>query len=172
MALSYYYEFTAPATTTASELETFLRGVEREARIMGFKPTTVLNVPFDTPERREFAHRLSGFYMIEDQNLQGAACLAEGQLRDLDALTGRGRLIPIHGVVLVLTDEHGCETCFGFFQYPERIVDVHGKVLTRTNFRAAWEFRNFVDTPDPRYREVVRMFAEAGYLAVVKDEYA
>jgi hypothetical protein len=49
MSLSFYYEFTAPATTPAEELEAFLREVEHEAKSLGFKPTVVLNVPFDTP---------------------------------------------------------------------------------------------------------------------------
>ena len=42
MSLSYYYEFTAPAATTAGELEEFLRGVEQLAKSLGFAPTTVL----------------------------------------------------------------------------------------------------------------------------------
>ena len=51
MGLSYDYEFTAPATVAAEELETFLCDVKLEAQRLGFGPTTVLNVPFDTPER-------------------------------------------------------------------------------------------------------------------------
>ena len=60
MSLSFYYEFTAPAETTAEELEEFLQGVEQLAVSLGFQPTTVLNVPFDTKERRDFARRLGG----------------------------------------------------------------------------------------------------------------
>lgn len=60
MSLSFYYEFTAPAFTSAQKLEEFLRAIEGEARALGFEPTAVLNVPFDTPERREFARRLGG----------------------------------------------------------------------------------------------------------------
>jgi hypothetical protein len=52
MGLSFYYEFMASVTTTARELETFLRGVEQFAQTLGFEPTLVLDVPFDTPERR------------------------------------------------------------------------------------------------------------------------
>jgi hypothetical protein len=48
MSLSYYYEFTAPAASPAGELEEFLRGVEQLAKSLGFAPTTVLNVLFDT----------------------------------------------------------------------------------------------------------------------------
>jgi len=57
MGLSFYYGFIAPAETPASELEAFLHAVQREAQSLGFDPAIVLNVPFDTPERREFANR-------------------------------------------------------------------------------------------------------------------
>ena len=40
-----------------------------------------------------------------------------------------------------------------------------------TGFGADWVFRDFVDSPDPRYREIVRMFAKAGYVSQEKDEY-
>ena len=115
----------------AEQLEDFLREVEKLAQSLGFAPTMVLNVPFDTPERRDFARRLSGSYTVEDQRLKDAVTLAEGQLWNHDPDSGTGRLIPKKGVVLVLTDEQGCETCFGFFKYPERILDVHGKILRR-----------------------------------------
>lgn len=58
MSLSFHYEFGAPAEMSAAQLEDFLCDVEREAQRLGFKPTTVLNVPFDTAERRQFANRL------------------------------------------------------------------------------------------------------------------
>ena len=111
MSLSFYYEFTAPATTPASELETFLRDVEGEAKALGFNPTTVLNVPFDTPERREFANRLGGNFTLQDERLKGVAIPAPGQLRNHDPESGECRLFPRHGVVLVVTDERECETC-------------------------------------------------------------
>ncbi len=115
MGLSFLYEFTAPAATLASELEAFLRDVERKAQALGFDPTIVLNVPFDTPERREFANRLGGNLTLQDERLKSFAIPAPGQLRNHDPESGEYRLFPEHGVVLVVIDERGCESCFGFF---------------------------------------------------------
>ena len=172
MGLSYYYEFTAPADTPAADLEEFLRGVEKLAKSLGFAPTTVLNIPFDTPERGEFARRLGGGFSLQDDRLKDLALPQEGQIRDYDPVSGSCRLIPLHGVVLVVTDKGGCETCFGFFQYPKEIVDIHGRSLVSTGFTDAWAYRNFVDSPDPRYREIVGRFEAAGYIKRVKDEFA
>ncbi|MEA3208549.1 MAG: hypothetical protein QOE70_1606 [Chthoniobacter sp.] len=172
MSLSYYYELTAPATTTAAELEEFLRGVEQLAKSLGFAPTTVLNVPFDTKERREFARRLGGSFILQDEKLKGVALPAEGQVRDYDPISGECRLIPEHGVVLVLTDEGACETCFGFFKFPADIRDVHGRSIADTGFGGTWAYRDFIDSPDPRYREIVGRFEAAGYTKRVKDEFA
>ena len=172
MGLSFFYEFTAPSDRAASELEAFLRDVEREAQALGFNPTTVLNVPFDTPERREFANRLGGNFTLQDDRLKGVAIPAPGQLRNHDSESGEGRLFPEHGVVLVATDERGCESCFGFFKFPERIIDIHGAILAVTGLEGHWWFRDFVDSPDPRYRAIVAKFSERGFVRVVKDEFA
>ena len=172
MSLSYYYEFTAPATTPASELETFLRDVEGEAKALGFNPTTVLNVPFDTPERREFANRLGGNFTLQDERLKGVAMPATGQLRSHDPESGECRLFPERAVVLIATDERGCESCFGFFKFPEHITDIHGAILADTGLEGRWWFRDFVDSPDPRYRQIVEHFAASGYKTAVKDEFA
>jgi hypothetical protein len=172
MSLSFYYEFTAPAATTPAELEKFLRGVEQLAVSLGFAPTTVLNIPFDTKERRDFARRLGGNCFLQDERLKGVALPAEGQVRDHDPISGECRLIPQHGVVLVVTDEQGCEACFGFFKFPERVLDIHGSILADTGLEGRWSFRDFLDSPDTRYREIVRRFAPAGYAKRVKDEFA
>ncbi len=171
MGFSFYYEFTAPAETTGWQLETFLRGVERDAQSLGFNPTIVLNVPFDTPERREFANRLGGNFTLQDDRLRGVAIPAPGQLRHHDPESGECRLFPRHGVVLVATDEKGCEACFGFFKFPEHITDIHGAILADTGLEGRWWFRDFVDSPEPRYRRIVGRFSEAGYTAAIKDEF-
>ena len=171
MGLSFFYEFTAPADTSASELETFLRDVEREAKSLGFNPTIVLNVPFDTPERREFANRLGGNFALQDERLKGAAIPVPGQLRIHDPESGECRLFPDRGVVLVVTDERGCESCFGFFQFPEHIIDIHGAILANTGLEGRWRFRDFVDSPDSRYRVIVAKFSERGFARSVKDEF-
>jgi hypothetical protein len=172
MGLSFTYEFVAPASTTARELETFLSGVERKAKKLGFSPTTVLNVPFDTPERRAFSRRLGGSFTIKANGLKGIALPAEGQVRDHLPESGECRVIPKHGVVLVVSDEAGCETCFGFFKFPGSILDIHGQVLADTHLGEAWHFRDFVNSPDPRLREIVKDFQSAGYAHHVTDDFA
>ena len=72
----------------------------------------------------------------------------------------------------VVTDERGCESCFGLFKFPERIVGINGNILAATGLDGRWWFRDFVDSPDPRYRQIVQCFADAGYTAFVKDEFA
>lgn len=171
MGLSFHYEFSAPRETSAAELECFLKEVEKLAKQLGFGPTTVLNVPFDTPERRDFARRLGGSFTLRDEKLKGAVFPAEGQIRDHDPFGGSCRLIPEHGVILVVTDEAGCETCFGFFRFPAEIHDTHGKSIVPTGFDGAWAYRDFVNSPDPRYRDIVRQFEEAGYAKHVRDEF-
>ena len=172
MSLSFYYEFGAPAGMSAARLEEFLRDVEREAQRLGFKPTTVLNVPFDTPERRQFATRIGGGFTLQDERLKGIAIPSPGQLRNHDPVSGECRLIPHHGVVLVVTDEHACEACFGFFKFPEHVIDIHGAIIAETGLNGRWWFRDFVSSPDPRYREIVNRFNAAGFAALVKDEFA
>src|ERR1700677_486884 len=149
MSLSYCFEFRAPAEETAEKLERFLKGVEHHADSVGFKPNVVLNIVFDTPERRAFSRRLGGSFTVQDDRLKGIAIPNRAQVRDHDTDVGQCRLIPERGVILVVTDERGCEVCFGFFKYPEQIMDLHGKILAETCFAGAWVFRDFVDTPDP-----------------------
>ena len=172
MSLSYYYEFTAPATVAADPLETFLRDVEQLAKSLGFAPMTVLNIRFDTPERREFSKRLGGSLTVQDERLRGTAIPAVGQIRDHDLVAGECRVIPTHGVILVVTDERGCESCFGFFKFAAHVMDTRGNVPADTGLGARWWFRDFVDSPDPRYRQIVQRFADAGYTAAVSDEFA
>jgi hypothetical protein len=75
-------------------------------------------------------------------------------------------------VVLVLTDEYRRECVFGFFKYPEEVLDVNRKPVAKTGLKNRWISRDFVDSPDPRFRKIVAMFAEAGYLESEKDEFA
>ena len=172
MGLSYYFSFTAPARTKPGDLETFLKSVEVEAKKMGFNPTLVLNAVFDTSERKEFARRLVTGYPIEDERLKGVALPAPGMVWNHDQQHGTARVIPNMAVVLVLTDERRCETIFGFFKYPEDIMDIHGKPIAKTGLKNRWISRDFVDSPDPRFREIVRLFANAGYVESEKDEFS
>lgn len=171
MGLSLNYEFSAPFETLATKLEAFLRDVETFGKSVGFSPTAVLNVPFDTKERREFARRLGGHFSFHSEGLKGVAIPQEGQVSDLDPMSGECRLIPEHGVVLVVTDERGTECSFGFFRFPREIVDIHGHLLAPTGFDK-WVFRDFVNSTDPRYRQIVERFSAHGYTAQVRDEFA
>jgi hypothetical protein len=171
MSLSYYFTFTAPATAAAGELTAFLKGVEREAQRLGFRPTLVLDAAFDTPERRQFARRLTTGFHVEDERLKGVALPGDAAVWEHDPHEGSCRLLPTRGVVLVATDEHGCETAFGFFQYAEAVKDIHGRTLAETGLAGRWHFSEFVDSPDPRFREIVRLFAEGGFLEREKDEF-
>ncbi len=172
MGLSYYYEFTAPATVTAGELEQFLKALEFKAKTLGFSPTSVLNVSFNTPERRAFARRLGGGYYVEDERLRGNVRLREGQVDHHNTQAGAVRLVPVRAVVLAVTDAAGCETCFGFMQFPDQLVDQSGAQIMPLPTGDRWMFKDYIDTPDPRYRAMVREFEQAGYLASSRDEFA
>jgi hypothetical protein len=172
MSLSYHFSFTAPATVTTGELLKFLRKVEKDAVKMSFCPTTVLDAKFDTPERQKFARQLTTGYRLESEKLKGVVILRDGQVWSHDPVNGDCRVIPERGVVLVLTDERGCETVFGFFRYLASLKNMNGKDAVPTGIGDRWIFRNFVDSPDARYREIVKRFADAGYVEAERDEFA
>lgn len=171
MSLSYYFTFSAPATATADELLDFLETVEAVAKEMGFKPTMVLEAVFDTPQRREFAQRVVRAIHIEDERLKGVVLPVPEQVRDFRPNIGHCRLEPERAVILVVTDERGCETVFGFARYPATLKDIHGRVLLKTQVGDKWLWLDFVDSPDPRFREIVKRFADAGYVEAERDEF-
>jgi hypothetical protein len=171
MSLSYQFTFSAPATATADELMMFLKRVEKEAQEMGFHPTMVLDAAFDTAERRAFARRLTTGLPLEDERLKGVALPRDAGAWEHNPHEGSCHVLPLRGVLLLVTDEHGAEIVFGFFQYPEAVKDIHGGTLAETGLGGRWYFRDFVDSPDPRFRKIVERFAEAGYVETVTDEY-
>jgi hypothetical protein len=172
MGLSYFYSLTAPATKTAAELEKFLREVEKEALKMGFNPTLVFNAPFDTKERWEFARWFTTGQKLESDKLKGVMLLREGQIWSHDPATGFCCVIPQHGVLLVVTNEKGHEIVFGFLRYPVTLKDLNGKDVVETGIGDRWHYRSFLDSPDPRYRKIVKHFKAAGFLESEKDEYS
>jgi hypothetical protein len=172
VGLSYYYKFTASKSVTAAELEQFLKTIEAEAKTMGFKPTTVFNATFTTAKEKQFARRLTTGLHVEDERLKGATLLDESKVWSLDRINGSCRVIPEKGVMLVVTDERGCEALFGFLFYPDILTDINGRELAVLPSKGRWIFRDFVDSPDIRYRQIVKKFAEAGYLESETDEFA
>ncbi len=168
MGLTYHFSLSAPASVSTEQLAAFLQDVEGDARLMGFHPTTVVNGPFDTPERRNFARRVARGLTVEDDRLRGVempekACWSSGD--------GYCRLAPEHGVLLVVTDERGCEVVFGFFRYPQMIRDRTGREIMPVPGEGAWTSGACVKSPDQRYRSIVRRFAAAGYLSSELDEF-
>jgi hypothetical protein len=171
MSLSYHFGFRAAAEKTSAELENFLRRVEKEALKMGFNPTLVFNAPFDTKERWEFARWFTTGLKLENEKLRGVILLREGQVWSHDPVTGFCFVIPRQGVLLVVTNEQGHETVFGFLRYPANLLDLNGKQIAETGAGDWWTYRSFVDTSDQRYRLLVKLFKDAGYLESEKDEY-
>jgi len=171
MGLSYHFTFSAPESTTAAELEDFLREVELEAQEMDFNPTSVINGPFDTAERRSFARRITSGYYFEGKDLFKGGSPSKNEVWDYGSDGGWCRLAPEKAVFLVVTDESQAETVFGFVTYTEVVHDHVGNVLVKSPLGKRWYFRNFVDTPDPRFRKIVKLFAERGFVEFEEDEY-
>ena len=172
MGLSYHFTFAAPASVSAEELVAFLESVEVDAKKMGFEPTMVLNAVFDSPERRNFARRLVRGVHLEDQRLMGVVLPSEEQVWDFSGNLGHCRLAPERAVVLVVTDERRCETVFGFARYAATLRDINGRAIMETPVGDRWFIRDFVDSPDPRFRKIVKQFADAGYVEAEKDDFA
>lgn len=170
MGLSYHYSFRAPASAKPEVLADFLRGVEGDAALMGFAPTIVVTGPFDTLERRDFARRVARGLVVEDPRLMGVD-LPKEDIWSSYPQSGVCRLAPVEGVLLVVTNERGLETVFGFYRFPEIIVDRAGRKIMDLPQPGEWSSGSFVDSPDPRYRAIVRRFREAGYLNQELDEF-
>jgi hypothetical protein len=171
MGLSYHYSLRASASTTAAQLATFLETVEGDAKLLGFNPTIVVNGPFDTPDRRDFARRVARGRIFEAPNLRGDQDIPKEICWSHYPDSGECRLAPSYGVVLVLTDERGVESVFGFFRFPEQIRDRAGKVLAEVPNANDWSSGTFINSPDPRFRAIIRRFREAGYVASERDEF-
>ena len=172
MGLSYHYKFSAPKSVTSAELERFVKKVEAEAKRMGLEPTIVINAAFTTAEEKKFARRLTTGLFAEDERLKGVTLLDESKVWSHDRINGSCRVIPETGVMLVVTNERGCETAFGFLYYPDSLADINGNELALLPSKGRWIFRDFVDSPDSRYRKIVGLFAEAGFVEEELDEFA
>jgi hypothetical protein len=172
MGLTYRFTFTAPATTTAAELEKFLKSVESDAQAMGFKPTQLFQATFDTKERRDFARQIRTMYRLTDDRLNGVVIPAENQVWRHNSHFGDCWILPEQAVVLVVTDERQMETVFAFARYTETLNDFNGRPLLKIPVGGRWYFSDFVQTPDPRFRKIVSRFADAGFLESATDDFA
>lgn len=170
MGLSYHFSFYAPPETTAGKLEDFLRIVEKQAKVIGFNPTLVLNASFDNVERKEFARRVTPGLFVENEALQGVVLPQQNQVFSHDPISGTCRLAPEHGMLLVLTD-CGLETILGFLRFPETLSDVNSRTILHKVTDHEWSFRDSLKTPDPRLRTLVKMFADCGYLREAQDDF-
>ena len=171
MGLSYHFSFSAPVATPATELETFLLGIDDDAAAMGFDPVMVVNAIFDTPDRLNFARQLTAGSRLVSEKLTGVVMLREGQVWNHDPVTGSCRLIPQRAVLLVITDEQMRETIFGFYQYPAVLEDINGRAVAPTHHGDRWQFHGYVNSPDPRFRKIVKRFTDAGYTCHERDEF-
>jgi hypothetical protein len=172
MGLTYHYALKAPATVTAATLEAFLRVVEGKAKAMGFAPTAVINASFDTDEQRRFARLLTNGLRIEHDSLKGVTLLDPRQVWSHDPNDGSCRVIPKQGILIVVTNERGTESIFGFLAYPKALLDVHGRAIHTIPDQNQWTYSGFMKSPDSRYRRIVECFAKAGYVESAKDEFA
>ncbi len=172
MGLTYQFTIKAPAAASPEELEAFLKEVESDAKKAGFNPTLVLRAKFDTTPRREFARRLAMSIRMEDARLRGVSLPLPETVWDHDPIAGSCRLTPSEGVILVVTDERQREVVFGFLRYPEKVIDLNGKVLAETHVRNGWFFTDLMKSPDPRYRRIVARFRERGFDVHEQDDFA
>jgi hypothetical protein len=44
-------------------------------------------------------------------------------------------------------------------------------LLLKTQVGDKWRWQDFVDSGDPRFRRIVKRFAESGYLQAERDEF-
>ena len=86
---------------------------------------------------------------------------------------GRGtcRVISKRVVVLVVTAAQKRETVFGVFQFPAALQDLNSRDVVTTHQADQWTFQNFVNSPDSRFRQIVKRFAAAGHLDAERDEF-
>ncbi len=55
-------------------------------------------------------------------------------------------------------------------QFLESLVDESGATIMPLPLGDRWMFKDCIESPDPRYRAIVREFDQAGYLASSKDD--
>jgi hypothetical protein len=171
MGLNYAFTLRANGSVPTAELQAFLESVEEDAVELGFDPTMVFTATFSTPEERRFARRIHTLYPVSAEKLEGVVLPSPDQVLDFDPNAGRCRVLPELAVALVVTNEHQNETAFAFARYPENLNDANGRPMLELPVGGRWHFSDFIQSPDPRYRTLVKRFADAGYLEAVQDDF-
>ena len=146
-----------------TRLEDFLHEVEGDAKAMGFDPVLVLNAAFDTRSSRSLCVSERQACGWKATNSRAPCCCATGRFGAMIPVHGSCRVIPRRGLILVVTNDQKFETVFGFFQFPPTLKDLNGKDVVKTGIGYRWTHRDLVDSPDPRYRRIVKRFTECGY---------
>jgi hypothetical protein len=172
MAFNYFYTFSAPKSVPVWELEMFLKKVEREAQALGFTRTKVVSALYTAIDEINFTRKITVGLVVDDPRLRGVTLRGAANLLIHDPKRGECRVLPEKGVILVTTDTPGREVVFGFLWYPDTLIDLSSKEVASVPHQGRWYFHDFVESPDKRYRTIVKMFADAGYLESSRDEYA
>ncbi len=60
---------------------------------------------------------------------------------------------------------------FAFARYPKALTDLNGRVLLEIPVGGRWHFEDFIQSPDPRFRKIIKRFADAGYVESVRDDF-
>ncbi len=172
---TYEFCFVAEATETEDELLIFLKRVAAKARELGFHAKVFSTVCDNRRFRPQVLLYTQCLLHVEHPALKGIKAIRAADATDFDSARGTCGLWPRKNLLLLLSgtegDRENGNTCFGFMQWPEVIRDSHGRPVVATGVDGKWVFINQLSSPDPRYREIVRMFGEAGYLNYVKDGF-
>lgn len=174
MSLNFHYEFRAPATTSVEELKSFLSEVGAHALDLGFVNAVTVNCVFRSVDQLDFARRVCLLPWITDERIKSADFSSDPAVCRQDREAGECSVYPASGVILVVVNEAGHEATFGFLKFPQTIAGIAedgSRVLFEPPGCSDWQFQQRVQSPDPRYRALIRDFAEAGFLASTEDDY-
>ena len=174
MSLNLYYEFRAPATTPVEDLKSFLSEVGAHALDLGFVNAVTVNCVFRSVDQLDFARRVCLLPWITDERIKSADFSSDPAVSRQDREAGECSVYPTSGVILVVVNEAGHEATFGFLKFPQTITGIAedgSRGLIEPSGYSDWHFQQRVQSPDPRYRTLVRDFADAGFLVSEEDEY-
>lgn len=174
MSLDYYYEFKAAPSKPIEDLRSFLTEVGREALELGFATAVTVDSVFRSVDQLEFARRVCLLPTLTDARLKTADFSADPSVYRQDCEEGECGIFPVDGILLIVVNQAGLETTFGFLRFPKLIIglDDNGtEIRVEYPVGPEWQFQQWVRSPDPRYRKLVALFAADGYLAVERDDY-